>query len=226
MATFTIESPVTVPHSVSFRGLVRERMRGYLAQAEAAERRIQRGFDKGVDKSAVEVPSQRIVFMMLGLPSCGKSMTAGKLAGEAGVVCETDEYFLTQVGDDPTSYDWDDDLINEARRWNFERYEQALQDGVSRVVLDRGTRPNGYARRAARMALKYGYRVTLAEPESPWWQEIKVLLRYRPWTDPVLRDWADELARLSRRTHRVPAEVIYERMCDWDTDFTLEDVFA
>ncbi len=225
MATSTIDSPVTVPHSVSFRGLVRERMKGYLAQVEAAERRVARGLDQKLKQPRLDVPSHRTVYMMLGLPSCGKSTTARKLAGEKGVVCETDEYFLTQVGDDPTSFDWDDDLIGEARRWNFERYEKALSEGVSTVVLDRGTRPNGYARRAARMALKYGYRITLAEPDSPWWQEIKVLLRYRPWTDPVLRDWADELARLSRRTHRVPAEVIYERMCDWDTDFTMDDVF-
>lgn len=226
MTTAYLDSPVTVPHSVSFRGLVRERMKEYLSQVAAAERRIHRGMPADTSHSGMEVPPQRIVYMMLGLPSCGKSTTANKLAGTTGVVCETDEYFLTQVGDDPTSYDWDDDLIHEARRWNFKRYEQALKDHIFPIVLDRGTRPNGYARRAAELALKYGYRVTLAEPESPWWQEIKVLLRYRPWTDPVLRDWADELARLSKRTHRVPAEVIYERMCDWDTDFTMEDVLA
>lgn len=226
MPTAYVDSPVTVPHSVSFRGLVRERMREYLAQAEAIERRKKRGLPVGGPASTVSVPPQRIVYMMLGLPSCGKSTTAKKLAGSTGVVCETDAYFLTEVGDDPTSYDWDDALLAEARRWNFERYEQALRDGIRPIVLDRGTRPNGYARRAAELALKYGYRITLAEPESPWWQEIKVLLRYRPWTDPVLRDWADELAQLSKRTHRVPAEVIYERMCDWDTDFTMEDILG
>lgn len=224
MTTAYLDSPVTVPHSVSFRGLVRDRMKEYLAQAEAIERRVQRGLPATVPTQATR--PQRIVYMMLGLPSCGKSTTGKKLAGETGIVCETDEYFLTQVGDDPTSYDWDDDLIDEARRWNFERYEQALDDGIFPIVLDRGTRPNGYARRAAKMALDRGYRVTLAEPESPWWQEIKVLLRYRPWTDPVLRDWADELARLSRRTHRVPADIIYERMSDWDTDFTMDDVLG
>ena len=226
MPTAYLDSPVTVPHSVNFRGLVRERMQSYLAQMEAIERRRRRGLPIGGEGPPVRIPPQRIVYMMLGLPSCGKSTTAKKLAGETGVVCETDEYFLTQVGDDPTSYDWDDDLIDEARRWNFERYEQALKDGIRPIVLDRGTRPNGYARRAAKLALKYGYRITLAEPESPWWQEIKVLLRYRPWTDPVLRDWADELAQLSKRTHRVPSDVIYERMCDWDTDFTMEDVLG
>lgn len=226
MSAACLDSPVTVPHSVNFRGLVRERMKGYLAQVEAIKRRLQRGLPVNGEVAESRFPPQRIVYMMLGLPSCGKSTTGKKLAGDTGIVCETDEYFLTQVGSDPTSYDWDDDLIDEARRWNFERYEQALKDGIRPIVLDRGTRPNRYARRAAKLALKHGYRITLAEPESPWWQEIKVLLRYRPWTDPVLRDWADELATLSKRTHRVPAEVIYERMCDWDTDFTMEDVLA
>lgn len=225
MTTAYLDSPVTVPHSVSFRGLVRDRMQEHLRRAEAIERRARGSLLVDGSRTVRHAP-QRIVYMMLGLPSCGKSTTAKKLVGKTGIVCETDEFFLTQVGDDPTSYDWDDDLIHEARRWNFDRYEQALTDNVFPIALDRGTRPNGYARRAAKLALKHGYRVTLAEPDSPWWHEIKVLLRYRPWTDPVLRDWADELARLSRRTHRVPADVIYERMSDWDTDFTMDDILG
>src|SRR5687768_12834933 len=42
--------------------------------------------------------TDKIVYLMRGLPSCGKSTTAKKLAGDTGVICETDEYFYTQVG--------------------------------------------------------------------------------------------------------------------------------
>ena len=65
---------------------------------------------------------ERIVYLMRGLPSCGKSYTAKKLTADGGVVCETDEYFYSQVGSDPQTFDYDKELMPEARRWNFERF--------------------------------------------------------------------------------------------------------
>ncbi len=46
-----------------------------------------------------------IVYLMRGLPGCGKSHMANRLAGSDGVVLETDQYFYTQVGDNELSYD-------------------------------------------------------------------------------------------------------------------------
>ena len=62
----------------------------------------------------------KIVYLMRGLPSSGKSHTARKLAGQTGIVCETDEYFYTHLGDDPARYDYRPELLEEARQWNFE----------------------------------------------------------------------------------------------------------
>jgi hypothetical protein len=39
--------------------------------------------------------SRKIVYLMRGLSSSGKSHTAKQLAGQTGIVCETDEYFYT-----------------------------------------------------------------------------------------------------------------------------------
>jgi hypothetical protein len=50
--------------------------------------------------------SSRVVYLMRGLPSCGKSYTAQKLCAESGVIRETDGYFYSQVGDDPHQYDF------------------------------------------------------------------------------------------------------------------------
>lgn len=52
---------------------------------------------------------------MRGLPACGKSHTARRLAGEQGIMLETDQYFYTHVGDDPTSYDYSEALLPAAR---------------------------------------------------------------------------------------------------------------
>ena len=51
------------------------------------------------------------VYLMRGLPACGKSHEARRLAGTEGIVLETDEYFYTQVGNDPASYDYSDELL-------------------------------------------------------------------------------------------------------------------
>ena len=53
---------------------------------------------------------------MRDLPACGKSHTARELVGEHGVVCETDAFFCSEVGDDPEHYDYRKELLEEARR--------------------------------------------------------------------------------------------------------------
>jgi len=69
--------------------------------------------------------NDQVVYLMRGLPSCGKSYTAQKLCAESGTICETDEYFCSQVGDDPQRYDYSQDLLPEARCWNLERFMRA-----------------------------------------------------------------------------------------------------
>jgi hypothetical protein len=76
----------------------------------------------------------RIVYLMRGFPSCGKSYAAQKLCAESGLICETDEYFYTQFGEDSQRYDYDHDLLPKARQWNFEGFMAAVDSDVSPVV--------------------------------------------------------------------------------------------
>ena len=166
----------------------------------------------------------KTVYLMRGLPSCGKSHTAARLAGESGIVCETDEYFFTQIGDDPTNFDYHADLMDEARRWNFARFKQAVDDGISPIVVDRNNGRSTGSRKYARYALQRGYAVELREPESEWWQEIRVLLKYKKQTKKILYEWADRLAAKSRSTHRVSSANIRRRIDQWKHGITVEDI--
>ncbi len=170
--------------------------------------------------------ADKIIYLMRGLPSCGKSHTAHKLAGATGVVCETDEYFYTQVGDDSARYDYRKELLEEARAWNFRRFSQAVREGISPIVVDRGNSLCLESQRDARFAVDHGFTVELAEPDSEWWLEIRVLLKYKEHTRPVLYRWADRLAEMSRSTHRVPASTIRDWMDKWKHDLTVEDVLS
>lgn len=176
------------------------------------------------DSDPPDAAPQRICYLMRGLPSTGKSHTARRLAGTTGVVCETDAFFRTQVGTDPRAYDYDAERLPEARDWNFQRFCEAVDQGRTPVIVDRGNGLSAETRRYARYALDHGYRVELAEPDSDWWAEIRVLLKYRQYTAPVLKAWAAKLAEASRRTHRVSARKIWRRMQSWRHDLRLEHI--
>ena len=167
----------------------------------------------------------KVVYLMRGLPGCGKSFTARQLAGETGVVLETDAYFYTQVGDDPGKYDWSDDLLPAARQWNLANFREAVAKGVSPIVVDRGNGLNPETRQYAAFGVEHGYRVELAEPESPWWRELRVLLKYKKFVDDKLfDDWARKLADSTRDQHRVAASRIRHWMSSWRHDLTVDRI--
>ena len=170
---------------------------------------------------------EKVVYLMRGLPGCGKSHMARRLAGTDGIVLETDAYFYTQVGDDPASYDYSDELLPVAREWNFARFREATAREMSPIIVDRGNGLNPETREYAVHAVQHGYRVALAEPDSPWWQELRVLLKYKQYVDDKLFDaWATKLGEATRDTHRVPPATIRHWMSCWRHDLTVEEILG
>lgn len=166
-----------------------------------------------------------IVYLMRGLPACGKSHRARRLAGDSGIVLETDEYFYTQVGNDKASYDFDKDLLPAARQWNFTRMCNAITDSISPIVIDRGNGLNAETREFAVYAFQHGYQVLIAEPDSSWWQELRVLLKYKEFVSESLFDrWAESLSANTKDSHRVPASMIRNWMRHWRHDLTVEEI--
>ena len=167
------------------------------------------------------------VYLMRGLPACGKSHTARRLAGADGIVLETDEYFYTRVGGDPASYDYSSALLPDAREWNLARFREAVARRISPIVVDRGNGLNLETRIYAEYAVQHGYLVELAEPDSPWWRELRVLLKYRKYVaDELLDAWSKQLADSTRDGHRVPATTIRHWMSRWRHDVTVEQILA
>ena len=109
---------------------------------------------------------------------------------------------------------------------NNRRFVEAVDAGATPIAVDRGNRLNLETQRYARYAVDRGYTVLLAEPDSPWWQEIRVLLKYKEHTQPVLDDWADVLASKNRSTHRTPSRTIRHWMKHWNSSVTVEAILA
>jgi len=166
----------------------------------------------------------KVMVLMRGLPSCGKTHTSKKLAERSGVVFEFDEFFYTQVGDAASRFDWSDDLLPQARRWNMERIKRAIDEGISPVIVDSDNSIDRYTRGYVSYAIECGYDVQLKEPESPWWRQIRGLLQDKESNQEALAAWARKLVAVSQGTHRVPLSMFIYRIDGWKSNVTIEDI--
>ncbi len=157
-----------------------------------------------------------VMILMRGLPSCGKSYTSQTLVGENGIRIEFDEFFYTQVGDDPAKYNWSRDLLGRARRWNLGRLNKAVDARWPRIVVDSDNNNCDYTRQYVGYAMDRGYRIEFAEPTSSWWHTIGKLLADKNANAQALHDWAQKLTEMSKRTHRVPLTDFLHRISKWE----------
>ncbi len=166
---------------------------------------------------------------MRGLPSCGKSWTAKRIAAEeGGAVIEFDKFFeQSEKGGSPgKKFNWNRAQLPAARRWHFSRVSAAIDMGVSPVVIDDDHRPGSSAKTIAAYAMLHGYKVEFAEPESPWWKTIKPLLEDKEANGEGLAEWAQKLCILSKATHNVPLRNFVSRMEAWQPSLTLLDLLV
>ena len=141
---------------------------------------------------------QKTLYIMRGLSGSGKSTLANKL-GEGGVVLGSDDFFM--VGDE---YVFDKEGKGYAHFWNQGRVEEAMKQGVTPIVADNTNVRQWEMKPYVELALKYGYEVEIAEPQTPWKFD------------------AEELAK--RNTHGVPLSVIKEKLKQWEPDPTIESI--
>ena len=122
-------------------------------------------------------------------------------------------------------YDCDITPLPAARDWIFRRLTDAIMAEISPTILDRGNGLNSETRQFAVYAIKHGYDVELDEPDSAWWQELRVLLKYKEHIAGSLFDvWAARSAERTRDTHCVSASTIRDWMQNWRHDLTVAQI--
>ncbi len=112
----------------------------------------------------VEQQTNKIVYITRGLPGSGKSTLAKKLAGPNGVIFSTDEFFY----DSNNVYRFDPSLLRKNHLLNQKRAYEAMESGVSPIVIDNTNVRNKDMKLYVNMALKFGYQVKTKEPDTPW----------------------------------------------------------
>ena len=169
------------------------------------------------------------LLLMRGLPSCGKSWTARRIAArQGGLALEFDAFFegpLSPHGGLP-EFHWSRRALPAARRAHFALVREALDAGVSPVVADDDHRPGPTAKAISAYAISKGYTVEFREPESPWWRALRPLLEDKQANRRELGSWAQKLCRLSAAHHRVPLASFVARIERWNPNLTLLDILA
>jgi methyltransferase family protein/AAA domain-containing protein len=173
-------------------------------------------FDAASSEFSDASAGRKVMVLMRGLPSCGKSHMSQRLVASGGVRYEFDEYFLTQVGDDVTRYDWSSDLLPRAREWNMNRICKSVDAGISPIIVDSDNNVGAYTREYVAHAIDRGYEIQFKEPESSWWRVICELLKDKRANADKLGTWAEALTQMSESTHRVPLRDIHRRIERWE----------
>ena len=142
--------------------------------------------------------NDKILLICRGLPGSGKSFVA-KQAGKGGVIFSTDDFWYKNG-----EYVYDEKFAGEAHKWNQKRTKEAMENGISPIVVDNTNVSLYEIRPYVEMAIKHGYKVEYLEPNTPWKFDV------------------DELVK--RNTHGLTQEGIQKMLERWDSDFTTEDV--
>jgi adenylate kinase family enzyme len=152
-------------------------------------------------KEFAQPASEKILYIMRGIPGSGKSTAARKLAPK-GQIFSTDDYWGPE-------YNFDINRLGAAHTWNLERATEAMNNGVSPVVIDNTNVTWKAVRPYAEHGIRNGYKVVFKESEMPQWQEIANRLDAKDIRDEDV----DFLTKNS--VHNVPRESTQRMMMAW-----------
>ncbi|XP_072920905.1 NEDD4-binding protein 2 isoform X1 [Hemitrygon akajei] len=158
-------------------------------------------FPHFMNRKAIATPKS--LFLMRGLPGSGKSTLARLIVqqGPNGIILSTDEYFYRNG-----RYQFNRSLIGEAHQWNQKRAKDAMEKGLSPVIIDNTNTQSWEMKPYIVMAFKYNYKVAFREPNT-WW-------KFKP----------RELER--RNVHGVSKEKIKTILDHYERNVTINTVMA
>ncbi|XP_030056226.1 NEDD4-binding protein 2-like 1 [Microcaecilia unicolor] len=145
---------------------------------------------------------QRQLYLLRGLPGSGKSTLARHLKRDFpnAPILSTDDFFITEDG----TYVFNQDLLEEAHKWNHKRARKAMKKGKSPIIIDNTNIHAWEMKPYAIMALENDYEVIFREPDTRWKFNV------------------GELAR--RNSHGVPREKIQRMKEQYEHDLTFHAV--
>ena len=152
--------------------------------------------------------NDKMLYLLRGGPGSGKSFKAKQLAGETGVICSADDFFI-ELG--KGEYAFNPSLLGQAHQQCQNRAIEALKKGNSPVVID-NTNTRLWEMKKLKpiiqLAQSLGYSVKIEEPETEWWKSKNI----------------DEM--VNKNSHGVPREAIERMVNRFDENITIDDILS
>jgi predicted kinase len=155
---------------------------------------------------------------MRGAPCSGKSFRALQLAeGNKNIIFSADKWF----GENPETYlkNWSATKLFLAHQWCQEQLEAAMKSNISPVIVDNTNIKKRDIDPYILLANKYSYEIQFVESQSPWWLEIRELLKDKKHNADIIENWADKFANgfdyngmVIKNVHNVPKETILKML--------------
>lgn len=126
--------------------------------------------------------------IMRGIPGSGKSTRSRELAGEAGVIHSTDEYFMKDG-----EHCWDPTRLGRNHMLNYQAFMKSVLAGVTPVIVDNTNIRRRDFYQYETFATMHGYEVELVEV-------------------PMI----DAKIAAARNSHGVPQKAIERMIARWE----------
>ena len=153
--------------------------------------------------------SPKVMILMRGTSGSGKSHRAKEL-GVGGVILGTDDFW-------GADYAFDPNRLAEAHAWNQQRVVEAMQAGISPIVVDNTNTRAWEMKPYVEAAQGFGYEVRIEEPTSDWWK------RFRPnMPEPEKEALVREM--VSRNQHGVDEKGLRAMLDRWEHGVGLKEI--
>src|SRR5437762_22337 len=108
--------------------------------------------------------TQKTLYIMRGISGSGKSTLAKQIQKrEGGVIYSTDEFHYVNG-----EYKFDPNKKDLYHALNLKRAKEAIQQGISPIIIDNTNVKFEYAKPYAQEAFKFSYGVKVVEPNTSW----------------------------------------------------------
>lgn len=168
--------------------------------------------------------NNKILIILRGLPSCGKSFRAKELSGgDKSIVCSADDFF--GITNEEYVANWCIEKLGTAHNECRKKAKILMQRQVPLVIIDNTNTVFREILPYFDMAVQYQYRVQIEEPTSPWWlEQIAPFLTDKVKNKKHLEKMCQFLVLKNQETHQVPLVSMLKMMFRYQPNITFDDL--
>jgi predicted kinase len=151
--------------------------------------------------------NKMIVYICRGTPGSGKSFTISKFVPESHIF-SADKFFINPASG---NYEFNINKIGQAHQKCISDVEAAMEEEISPIGVDNTNLRWALIKPYYLLAKQYGYDVEYIESNSPWWKEIKELLKNKT---PENIEKVVQISK-SKNVHNVPDDTLRKFAMNW-----------